>query len=131
MKIKLLPILAILAFGCLAQNSFASAPKDSTKKSAVFAEPKEVLPEFPGGQEKLTAFIKSNLRPIPGATGKRIILYFVVEKTGKLNHIKVIKGATPAINNEAIRVLKLSPKWRPGSQNGIIRRVAYTTAVVF
>jgi protein TonB len=131
MKFKFLPILAILVLCFASQGSFASTPKDSTKKSAVFAEPKEVLPEFPGGQQKLTAFIKSNLRSIPGAAGKRIMVYFVVEKTGKLNHIKVIKGANPAANNEAIRVMKLSPKWKPGSQNGVIRRVAYTTQVVF
>lgn len=131
MKFKLLPILAILVFCFATQNSFASAPKDSTKKSTVFAEPKAVLPEFPGGQQKLTAFIKSNLRPVKGATGKKVLVYFVVEKTGKLNHIKVIKGADAAANKEAIRVMKLSPKWKPGSQNGVIRRVAYTTQVVF
>jgi protein TonB len=131
MKFKLLPILGILAFCSITQNAFAGIQKDTTNKSAVVAEIKEVLPEFPGGQEKLTAFIKSNLRPVKGASGKKVMVYFVVEKTGKLNHVKVIKGFTPEANKEAVRVIKSSPKWNPGSQNGIVRRASYVTPVVF
>jgi protein TonB len=131
MKFKLLPILAILFFCFATKQVVAHTLVDTAKINAAFAKPKEVLPEFPGGQEKLTAFIKSNLRPVKGATGKKVLVYFVVEKTGKLNHVKVIKGADQAVNKEAIRVIKLSPKWKPGSQNGVIRRVAYTTQVVF
>jgi len=130
MKFKLVLIGVIFTFCGPGLRALAQTKKDTANK--VVAAPRiEVLPEFPGGQEKLTAFIKSNLRPVKGATGKKILVYFVVEKTGKLNHVKVIKGADQAVNKEAIRVIKLSPKWKPGSQNGVIRRVAYTTQVVF
>jgi protein TonB len=131
MKFKFITILGILGFCSMAHSALAGVQKDTTGKSAVVAAPKEVLPEFPGGQEKLAAFIKSNLHPVKGASGKKIMVYFVVEKTGKLNHVKVIKGFTPEANKEAVRVIKKSPKWKPGSQNGIVRRATFVTPVVF
>jgi protein TonB len=130
MKFSLLPIITILAFCFVGQHSFAHEQKDTVKSNSTTIEPREVLPQFPGGQEKLTAFIKSKLRPVKGASGK-VLVYFVVEKTGKLNHIKVIKGLSAEANKEAVRVIKLSPKWKPGTQNGVVRRIAYTTPVIF
>lgn len=130
MKFNLAPIIAIFTFCFIGQHSFANVQKDTVKTNTVTAEPGEVLPQFPGGQDKLTAFIKSKLRPLKGVSGK-VLVYFVVEKTGKLNHIKVIKGLSAEANKEAVRVIKLSPKWKPGSQNGVARRVAYTTPVTF
>jgi len=129
MKLKLVPIIAILAFCFIGRRSFAHVQKD-TVNNTVTVEPGEVLPQFPGGQDKLSAFIKSKLHPVKGASGK-VLVYFVVEKTGKLNHIKVIKGLSAEANKEAVRVIKLSPKWKPGSQNGVVRRIAYTTPVIF
>jgi periplasmic protein TonB len=130
MKFNLVAIIAILAFCSVGQRSFAHMQKDTVKNSVVTVEPGEVLPQFPGGQDKLAEFIKSKLHPVKGASGK-VLVYFVVEKTGKLNHIKVVKGLSAEANKEAIRVIKLSPKWKPGSQNGVVRRIAYTTPVIF
>ncbi|SEP22361.1 energy transducer TonB [Mucilaginibacter sp. AW1-7] len=130
MKFNLAPIITIFTFCLIAQNSFALVQKDTVKTNTVTVAPVEVLPQFPGGQEKLTAFIKSKLHPVKGASGK-VLVYFVVEKTGKLNHIKVIKGLSAEANKEAVRVIKLSPKWKPGTQNGVVRRIAYTTPVIF
>jgi protein TonB len=129
MKFKLVLIGVIFTFYGSGLRAFAQTKKDTANK-VVAAPRNEVLPEFPGGQEKLTAFIKSKLHPVKGASGK-VSVYFVVEKTGKLNHVKVIKGLTPEANKEAVRVIKLSPKWKPGTKNGVARRIAYTTDVVF
>jgi protein TonB len=130
MKFNLVAIIAILAFCSVGQRSFAHSRKNTITTYAVTIEPGEVLPQFPGGQDKLAAFIKSKLRPVKGVSGK-VFVYFVVEKTGKLNHIKVVKGLSAEANKEAVRVIKLSPKWKPGSQNGVVRRIAYTTPVIF
>ena len=130
MKLNLATIITILTFCFIQQHSFACVQKDTVKNSTVTVEPGEVPPQFPGGQDKLAAFIKSKLHPVKGISGQ-VLVYFVVEKTGKLNHIKVVKGLSAKANKEAVRVIKLSPKWKPGSQNGVVRRIAHTTLVTF
>ncbi|WP_184545103.1 energy transducer TonB [Mucilaginibacter sp. FT3.2] len=130
MKLKLVLVLGIFTFCCSEQRAIAQTKKDTDSKVAS-AHLKEVLPEFPGGQGKLDEFIKSKLHPVKGVSGKKVIVYFVVEKTGKLNHVKVIKGLTAEANKEAVRVIKLSPKWKPGSLNGVARRASYSSPVVF
>jgi protein TonB len=129
MKLKLIPILAILTLCFVGKQTFARTAQDSTAKVAA-TPANEVLPQFPGGQEKLNEFIKSKIHPVKGVSGQ-VTVYFVVEKSGKLNHVKVIKGLTPAANKEAVRVIKLSPKWKPGTLNGAARRVASSAPVVF
>lgn len=130
MKFKLVLALGILALCGSIQQASAQTKKDVPAKTAS-APVNEVLPEFPGGQEKLDEFVKSKLHPIKGVSGKKVIVYFVVEKNGKLNHVKVIKGLTAEANKEAIRVIKLSPKWKPGSLNGVARRASFSSPVVF
>ncbi len=128
MKFKFVLTLAILATCSSVQ--LAHAAVIDTAKTVAAAPANEVLPTFPGGEQKLNEFIKSKLKPVKGVSGQ-VTVYFVVEKTGKLNHVKVIKGLTPAANKEAVRVIKLSPKWKPGTLNGKVRRAASTTPVVF
>lgn len=130
MKLKLVLIAVIFTFCGSELRAFAQTKKDTANK-VVAAPRNEVLPEFPGGQGKLAEFIKSKLRPVKGVAGKKVVVYFVVEKSGKLNHVKIIKGLTPEANKEAVRVIKLSPKWKPGSLNGVIRRASFSAPVVF
>lgn len=129
MKFKLVLIWGIFTLCGSEQRALAQRPK-KTADTVVSATPKEVLPEFPGGQAKLDEFIKSKLHPVKGLSGKKVIVYFVVEKNGQLNHVKVIKGLTVEANKEAVRVIKLLPKWKPGSLNGVIRRVSDSASVV-
>jgi outer membrane biosynthesis protein TonB len=56
---------------------------------------------------------------------------FVVEKDGSLSGTKIARGVTPEINAEAIRLVKNSAKWIPGTVDGKPVRVAYTVPVVF
>lgn len=91
----------------------------------------EVLPEFPGGgMPAFIKFLSKNYRyPAmareQGVSG-RVIMSFVVEKDGSLTDIKVIRDLGLGTGEEAIRLLKSSPKWKPGIQNGRPVRVAYT-----
>jgi hypothetical protein len=98
----------------------------------IFGTVSEVPPEFPGGYEKLTAFINKNLNQSKSSKPGRVNVTFVVEKDGTLSDIIAIgrifdQNAT----DEAIRVMKLSPKWIPGKQNGKPVRVQYTVPIVF
>lgn len=82
----------------------------------------QVKPTFPGGDYKFTEFINRN-RTYPveayrkGIQG-RVTCSFVVNPDGSVSHIQVIRSVAPLLNEEAVRVLKLMPSWRPGKING-------------
>jgi protein TonB len=58
-------------------------------------------------------------------------LSFIVEKDGSLSDIKVLRGIGGGLDEEAVRVLKSSPNWKPGIMNGRPVRVAYTMPIHF
>jgi protein TonB len=97
----------------------------------------EVLPQFPGGIEAFYKFLSKTLQYPPMARENnvqgRVTVNFVVEKDGSLTDIKVVRGVPGGadLDQEAIRVLKRSPKWTPGVQNGRSVRVSYTVPVMF
>lgn len=61
----------------------------------------------------------------------RVIVQFVVEKDGTPTEFKVVRSIDPALDEEALRVLKAMPKWKPGMQKGQPVRVKYTIPVSF
>lgn len=90
----------------------------------------EVKPDFPGGLEKFYKYVMNNYRAPeePGLSGK-VFVTFVVEKDGSLTDIKVIRDIGFGTGTEAIRVLKKSPRWNPGEQNGKKVRVLYSLPI--
>ena len=95
----------------------------------------EQMPSFPGGTQKLKEFIEENLR-YPKELEEtcvqgRVIVRFVVERNGKLSNVKVVKSVHPALDKEAIRIVKLMPRWIPGRQNGITVRVKCYIPIIF
>ena len=90
----------------------------------------EVSPDPPGGMKKFYEFVGKNYRyPAmareQGVSGK-VIMQFVVERDGSLTDIKVLRDLGLGTGEEAVRLLKSVPKWKPGIQNGRAVRVAYT-----
>lgn len=95
----------------------------------------EQMPQFPGGQEKMLEFIAKNLK-YPAIANEscvqgRTIVRFVVTRKGKLQNFVVIRSLDPAFDNEALRVLKMMPRWIPGKQNGVNVNVYYTLPISF
>ncbi|HEX8563536.1 MAG TPA: energy transducer TonB [Flavobacterium sp.] len=90
----------------------------------------EVKPVFPGGMDKFYKYVGSNYNvpDEPGLKGK-VIVSFVVEKDGSLTDIKVLRDLGYGTKEEAIRVLKKSPRWNPGEQNGKKVRVQYSLPI--
>jgi len=79
----------------------------------------EVKPDFPGGMEKFYNFIAKNYRtPEEEGLKGKVYVTFVVEKDGSLTDIKVLRDIGYGTGKEAIRVLKSTPHWNPGEQNG-------------
>ena len=60
-----------------------------------------------------------------------MVLSFVVETDGSITDPQVVRGVHPLLDEEALRVAKLMPKWEPGYQNGIPVRVKYNIPVTF
>lgn len=90
----------------------------------------EVKPDFPGGLEKFYKYVGNNYK-VPeedGLKGK-VFVTFVVEKDGSLTDVKVIRDIGYGTGAEAIRVLKKSPRWNPGEQNGKKVRVLYSLPI--
>jgi periplasmic protein TonB len=140
-------VVVLLLFS---NSVFAQVKMQTNKKDTV-----EFQPEFPTGQTEMFRFIGKNMRypETPRNNGIQGTLYvgFVVDSTGKLENInikaqrlyklkrnkilskfqeeKVEKDDELA--NECLRVVKLMPNWKPGTQNGKPVRVAYTLPLKF
>ena len=90
----------------------------------------EVKPDFPGGIGKFYTFVSNNYQtPEEEGLKGKVYVTFVVEKDGTLTDIKVIRDIGYGTGKEAIRVLKKSPRWSPGVQNGKPVRVLYSLPI--
>ena len=98
--------------------------EDNTVYNAV-----EVKPDFPGGLQKFYDFVGKNYRAPEEDIRGKVYVQFVVEKDGSLTDIKVMRDIGYGTGAEAIRVLKKSPKWKPGIQNGRPVRVLYSLPI--
>ena len=80
----------------------------------------EQMPEFPGKEKAMMEFVSSNIHYPEEAKDKgiegRVFVGFVVEKDGSVNEVKVLRGIGGGCDEEAIRVVKAMPKWKPGMQ---------------
>jgi TonB family protein len=92
----------------------------------------EILPEFEGGPQGLQSFINKHLNTSKTTKPAKVNVAFIVEKDGSLTDVRTVgRNTDEAASAEAIRVIKMSPKWIPGKQNGKPVRVQYTIPVVF
>jgi TonB family protein len=82
----------------------------------------EMSAEFPNGINAMNNFIKSNVRYPEGAKriglSGRVYIQFTVNKNGSLSDFTFIKGISKELDEEALRVMKLMPDWKPAMQNG-------------
>lgn len=95
----------------------------------------DVMPEPEGGAAGWAKFLQKNLKYPPEALDKsmggKVLVSFVVEKDGHLSSVMVDRGAGFGMDEEALRVLKLSKAWKPGLQRGQPVRVKYTIPISF
>ena len=93
----------------------------------------EVMPEFPGGVRAMLDFIKKNIQ-YPEIARKngiqgRVIVGVVVDKNGSVTNLTILKSIDPYLDKEAIRVIRLMPKWKPGTQMDKPVKVKYAIPV--
>ena len=97
-----------------------AAPADTTRIYSI--NDLEQLPEFPGGMTAMNAFIADSFQYTDTARsstpGGRIYVSFVVERTGAVTQVKVLRGLNAALNAEAVRVVSSMPPWTPAKYFG-------------
>ena len=95
----------------------------------------EEMPQFPGGMGEAMRFLAKNIKyPVESQKAKiegRVIVQFVVKENGKVADIKVMRGVSPELDAEAMRVVGLMPDWIPGKQRGKAVPVKYTMPIMF
>ena len=120
----ILPIVAICMIACT-----------QSAKSTMSYEEVEVKPEYPGGMGELGKLLNSNLKyPLisfeNGVQGE-VLVQFVIDKEGNVKEVTVFKGVDPYLDAEALRVIKMMPKWKPGKHEGKEVNVKCTIPVGF
>lgn len=95
----------------------------------------EDMPQFPGGDKALQTWIAKHTKYPKEAQENnlegRVYIGFVVNKQGVVDRTKIMRGASPSLDAEALRVVSSMPNWKPGKQDGKAVSVSYTVPINF
>ena len=108
--------------------------KPEPEKEEVFRAV-EQMPRFPGGEAELMKYLSSHINyptmAMENNVQGRVVVQFVVTKTGKIGEVKVVRSVDRDLDKEAVRVCKTLPDFIPGKMNGQAVNVWYTLPVSF
>jgi len=95
----------------------------------------DVYPRFPGGDQARFYFLRSNIRypetALKAGIHGVVMLVFVIEPSGEISNVEVAGGIGGGCDEEAVRVIKLMPRWEPGKRSGRAVRVLVRMPIVF
>ena len=140
-----IPVLAVLLVantrGSAQQMTKPNQTVDETKTSEItdirmkgmdndtIYDVVDQMPEYPGGMEMLMKYVAENVKYPEAAKEKnisgRVFVQFVIEKDGSVNEVKVLNSIGGGCDEEAVRVVKAMPNWKPGIKDGKPVRVRY------
>ncbi len=110
-------------------------PQVPITKDSVVLKTVEQLPEFPGGIVQFMKWLTRNLRYPPIAQSQRIqgkvVVSFIINKDGSIASPTIVQSVDPVLDREALRVVKMMPRWKPGLQNGKPCRTMFAIPVNF
>lgn len=129
-KIFLLAAITVMGLSMCSENKKSAVAEDEPVDSCA------VMPEFPGGQEALMAFINDNIKyptqAVEVGLEGRVVCDFIIEKDGSVSNVKVAESADSLLDAEAVRVLTSMSAWTPGqNESGEAVRVKYVIPVTF
>ena len=108
--------------------------EEETKDNSIYVIAEE-MPMFPGNFMAMERFLSENIRYPQKALKEglegTVVVELVVEKDGSLTNIRVIRGVAPCLDEEALRVINMMPKWKPARQHNRIVRSLYRIPVPF
>ena len=131
MKIKL--ILTSLFFFCWAQFSYAQEPVEEEEPLQWFQVEKKA--EFPGGDAALNKYISENFRfsdsALENAKSGVLMVSFVIEKNGSVSNVKIVSTDKLGygLEEEALRLFRTMPKWKPAVQRDQPVRMRFSKPV--
>ncbi len=103
-------------------------PEEGPAEPEIFTIVEE-MPSFPGGDQALLEYMAKNTKypPLARENGLQgiVVVTFVVDEKGNINNVQVLRGIGGGCDEEAIRVVKSMPAWKPGKQRGMPVRVQY------
>jgi TonB family protein len=107
----------------------------ATSKEDTVYQIVEQMPQYTGGEKAMRKYVAENIEYPQEAKDKnisgRVFVGFVIEKDGSVSNVKVVRGIGGGCDEEAARVIKGMPKWKPGKQDGKPVRVNYMMPVFF
>ena len=115
---------------------YIEVEEEAVEEEAIPFQLVEEKPSFQGGDaNQFSKWVNSRLvypeiAKENGVQG-RVTLQFTVEKDGTVTKVKVLRGVDPSLDKEAVRVVSMSPKWKPGKQRDRSVPVTYTFPVIF
>jgi protein TonB len=113
---------------------YSSGKKEIEKEEDIFIWVEE-MPEFPGGEIALQKYIASAVKyPViaqeMNIQGK-VFISFVIDELGNTTDVNIARGVDASLDNEALRVIRSLPKWKPGKQGGKAVKVRYFVPINF
>ena len=116
-------------------EAVVDVPKGEAPQEEVIFQVVEQMPEFPGGMGECMKFLARNIKyPVAAQQAKiegRVVVQFVVGRDGSISNVEAIRGVSPELDAEAIRVVSMMPKWNPGKQRGKAVAVKYSMPIMF
>jgi protein TonB len=116
-------------------NTTGNTGSGTGSSEGEFTVSPEIMPEFIGGEDALIRFLNQKVKypnyEILQELEGTVIVEFLVDKDGSISHAKVIKSATPGFDKEALRVVRMMPRWKPGIQGGEPVKVLFNVPITF
>ena len=115
---------------------YVEVEEEVVEEEAIPFQLVEEKPSFQGGDANMFSkwvnqrLVYPEIAKENGVQG-RVTLQFTVEKDGSVTKVKVLRGVDPSLDKEAVRVVSMSPKWKPGKQRDRAVPVTYTFPVIF
>jgi len=139
---KLLLVVPMILLALILFSLNASGQKAETQKKEIPSgmtegafQKVDVMPVFPGGDAALLKFIADSTHYPKDAKEHaiqgKVITRFMVKEDGSVSDVSVLKGVSPSLDNESIRVVKMLPKFSPGILNGKSVPVWYIVPITF
>ena len=138
------PVAMAIGFASASSLSAGSQTEAKVTQNSSSGQATEVVadkegatfPAFPGGEAEMLKFLAANIKypeaAMKAGTEGMVVVSFAVETSGTISDVSIVKGVSPELNGEAIRVVKSMPRWTPGTNEaGEPITVQYTIPVPF
>ena len=121
-------------FRLIGEASETTSSSDKNLENKVF-DVVEQAAEFPGGMKACLAYMYKNIKyptvAMEAGIQGQVVIQMVIDKNGKISNPKIVRGVSPELNAEALRIVNSMPQWIPGKQKGKNVATRFTLPIRF